>query len=97
MADAYFFASINHVLVCMFKLLFCFDFLTLCFISIIQSLLERIWKPDHPNYEEDEDQLAMSVLVANANHLVKYVTKEVLEWGEPWWSVDYVSDFTNNL
>ena len=49
-------------------------------ISIIQSLLEKIWKADHPNYEEDD-------------HLVKYVTGEILEWGEAWWSVDHVSIF----
>ena len=73
MADAYFFVSITCVLVSMFKCLFYFDFLTLCFISIIQSLLEGIWKAGHPNYEEDEDQPTTSVPIANADHLVKYV------------------------
>ena len=63
-------------------------------ISIIQSLLEGIWKADHPNYEEDDDQPVTSVPVAeatDANHLVKYVTGEIPKWGEPWWSVDHVS------
>ena len=63
-------------------------------ISIIQSLLEKIWKADHPNYEEDDNQPMTSVLVAaDADHLVKYVTGEIPEWGEPWWSVDHVSIF----
>ena len=72
-----------------------FNFLTLCVISIIQSLLETIWKADHPNYEEDDDQPRLSVPIAeaDADHLVKYITREVLEWGEPWWSVDHVSIF----
>ena len=62
-------------------------------ISIIQSLLEKIWKADHPNYEEDDHQPVTSVPVADADHLVKYVTGEILDWGEPWWSVDHVSIF----
>ena len=57
-------------------------------------MLEAIWKTDRPNYEEDEDQPATSVPIASANHLVKYVIEEVLQWGEPWWSVDHVSIFT---
>ena len=65
----------------------------MCVISIIQSLLEGIWKADHFNYEEDDDQPTTSVLVAAADHLVKYVMGEALEWGEPWWSVDHVSIF----
>ena len=65
----------------------------MCIISIIQSLLKWIWKADHPNYEEDDDQPTMSVPIADVDHLVKYVTGEVLEWGEPWWNVDHVSDF----
>ena len=48
---------------------------------------------DHPNYEEDEEKLATSIPIAKVDHLVKYVTGEVPEWGEPWWSVDHVSDF----
>ena len=68
LTDAYFFASISRVLVCMFKLFFYFDFLTLCFISIIQSLLEGIWKVDHSNYDEDKDQPATSIPVADANY-----------------------------
>ena len=63
----------------------------MCVISIIQSLLEGIWKADHSNYEEDDDQPVTSVPIADAadvDHLVKYVTREILEWGEPWWSVD---------
>ena len=62
-------------------------------ISIKQTLLEEIWKTDHPNYEEDDDQPVTSVPVADADHLVKYVTGEVPQWGEPWWSVDHVSIF----
>ena len=49
----------------------------MCVISIIQSLLEDILKADHPNYEEDDDQPVTSVPVADADHLVKYVTGEV--------------------
>ena len=30
---------------------------------------------------------------ASNQGLVKYITGEVLEWGEPWWSVDHVSIF----
>ena len=66
----------------------------MCVISIIQSLLEGIWKADHPNYEEDDNQPVTSVSVADAadaDHLVKYVTGEIPEWGEPWWSVNHVS------
>ena len=62
-------------------------------ISIIQSLLEKIWKADHPNYEEDDDQPVTSVPSTDADHLVKYVTGEIPECGEPWWSVDHVSIF----
>ena len=51
----------------------------MCVIFIIQSLLEAIWKADHPNYEEDDDQLTTSVPVTVADHLVKYVTGEVPE------------------
>ena len=68
----------------------------MCVISIIKSLLEGIWKADHPNYEEDDDQPMTSIPVADAadvDHLVKYVTGEIPEWGEPWWSVDHVSIF----
>ena len=65
----------------------------MCVISIIQSLLKGIWKADHPYYEEDEDQSVTSVPIADADHLVKYVTGEIPEWGEPWWSVDHVSIF----
>ena len=65
----------------------------ICVISIILSLLEAIWKADHPNYEEDDDQLVTSVPFADTDHLIKYVTREVPEWGEPWWSVDHVSIF----
>ena len=93
LADAYFFVSITCVIVDMFKWFFYFNFLTLCVISIIQSLLEGIWKADHPNYEEDDDQPTMSVPIADADHLVKYITGEVPKWGEPWWSVDHVNIF----
>ena len=68
----------------------------MCAISIIQSLLEGIWKADHPNYKEDEKQHVTSVPLADAgdaDHLVKYVTGEIPEWGEAWWSVDHVSIF----
>ena len=65
----------------------------MCVISIIQSLLKGIWKADHPNYEENDGQPATSVHIVAADHLVKYVMGEVLEWGEPWWNVDHVSDF----
>ena len=68
----------------------------MCVISIIHSLLEDIWKIDHPNYKEDDDQPVTSVPIidaADADHLVKYVTEEIPEWGEPWWSVDHVSIF----
>ena len=65
----------------------------MCVISIIQSLLKVIWKADHPNYEKDDDQPTTSVPIAATDHLVKYITGEVLEWGEPWWSVDHVSIF----
>ena len=54
----------------------------MCVISIIQSLLEGIWKADHPNYEEDEEQLVTSVPLVDAgdaDHLVKYVTGEIPE------------------
>ena len=43
----------------------------MCVISIIQSLLEGIWKADHSNYEKDNDQPVTSVPVADADHLVK--------------------------
>ena len=66
----------------------------MCVISIIQSLLEGIWKADHPNYKEDDDQPVTSVPVADADHLVKYVTGEIFEWGEPWWSVEHVNIFS---
>ena len=56
--------------------------------------VERDLEGYHPNYKEDEDQPAISVPIADANHLVKYVTMGVPEWGEPWWSIDHVSDFT---
>ena len=56
----------------------------MCVISIIQSLLEAIWKANHPNYEEDDDQPTTSVPIVAADHLVKYITGEVPEWGEPW-------------
>ena len=36
----------------------------------------------------------MDVPIIDVDHLVKYVTREVPQWGEPWWSVDHVSDFT---
>ena len=65
-------------------------------ISIKQTLLEEIWKTDHPNYEEDDDQPARSVPVADADELVKYVTGEIPEWGEPWRSVDHVSIFSES-
>ena len=68
----------------------------MCVISIIQSLLEEIWKVDHPNYEEDDDQPMKSVPVTDADHLVKYVTGEIPEWGKPWWSVDHVSIFSES-
>ena len=51
----------------------------MCVISIIQSLLEGIWKTDHPNYEEDDDQPVTSVPIADVDHLVKYVTGEIPE------------------
>ena len=56
--------------------------------------VERDLEGYHPNYKEDEDQSVTSVPVANANHLVKYITGEVPELGEPWWNVDHVSIFT---
>ena len=93
LVDAYFFVSITCVVVDMFKWFFYFNFLTLCVISIIQSLLQGIWKVDHPNYEEDDDQPTISVLITDADHLVQYITWEIPEWGEPWWSVDHVSIF----
>ena len=93
LTDAYFLVSITCVVVDMFKWFFYFKFLIVCVISIIQSLLQWIWKIDHPNYEEDDDQSTTSVPIADADHLVKYITGEVLEWGEPWWSVDHVSIF----
>ena len=65
----------------------------MCVISIIQSLLEVIWKVDHPNYEKDNNQLATNVPIAAIDHLVKYVMGEVPERSEPWWSVDHVSIF----
>ena len=55
----------------------------MCIIFIIQSLLEGIWKADHPNYEEDDDQPVSSIPVADvadADHLVKYVMGEIPEW-----------------
>ena len=48
-------------------------------ISIIQSLLEKIWMADHPNYEEDDDQPVTSVPIVDVDHLVKYVTGEIPE------------------
>ena len=66
----------------------------MCAISIIQSLLKNIWKANHPNYEEDDDQPMTSVPVAD--HLVKYVMGEIPDWGEPWWSVDHVSIFSES-
>ena len=68
----------------------------MCVISTIQSLLEGIWKADHPNYKKDDDQPVTSVPVADADHMVKYVTGETLEWGEPWWSVNHVSIFSES-
>ena len=68
----------------------------MCVISIIQSLLEDIWKADHPNYEEDDEQPVTSLPIADAgdaDHLVKYVIGEIPDWGEAWWSVDHVSIF----
>ena len=65
----------------------------MCIISIIQTMLEEIWKTDHPNYDEDDDQSVMSVPVTDADHLVKYITGEVSKWGEPWWNIDHVSIF----
>ena len=38
----------------------------MCVISIIQSLLKGIWKADHPNYEEDEEQPVTNVPLADA-------------------------------
>ena len=35
----------------------------------------------------------MSVPIADVDHLVKYVMGEILEWDEPWWSVDHIRDF----
>ena len=77
----------------MFKWFFYFNILTLCVIYIIQSLLQEIWNADRPNYEKDDDQPTTSIPIADADHLVKYITGEVPEWGEPWWSVDHVSIF----
>ena len=74
-------------------MIFQFQLSNIVFISIIQSLLQGIWKADHPNYEEDDDQPTTSVPIADADHLVKYITGEILEWGELWWSVDHVSIF----
>ena len=58
-------------------------------------MLQEIWKADHPNYEEDDDQPTTSIPIAvadtDADHLVKYITGEVPDWGEPWWTVDHVS------
>ena len=68
----------------------------MCVISIIQSLLEEIWKADHPNYEEDDDQPVTSIPIADADHLVKYVTGKIPEWGEPWWRVDHLSIFSES-
>ena len=62
-------------------------------LFLLYRLLQAIGKVDHPNYEEDDDQLVTSVPVADADHLVRYVTREVPEWGEPWWSVDHVNIF----
>ena len=56
-------------------------------------MLEEIRKTDHPNYKEDDDQRVTSVPIADADHLVKYMTGEVPKWGELWWSVDHVSIF----
>ena len=76
-------------------MIFQFQLSNIVFISIIQSLLQGIWKADHPNYEENDDQPTTSIPIADANadHLVKYITREVSEWDEPWWSVDHVSIF----
>ena len=74
-------------------MIFYFNFLTLYVISIIQCLLQGIWKANHPNYDEDDDQPTKSVPIANVDHLVKYITGEVPEWGASWWSVDYVNNF----
>ena len=72
---------------------FYFNILTFCVIYIIQSPLQGIWKADHPNYEEDDDQSTMIVPITDVDHLVKYITEKVLEWGEPWWTVDHVGIF----
>ena len=56
-------------------------------------MLQEIWKTNHPNYEEDDDQPTTSVPIVDADHLVKYITGDVLEWGEPLWSIDHVSIF----
>ena len=95
LADAYFFVSTTFVVVDMFKWFFYFNILTLCVIYIIQSLLQGIWNADHPNYKDDDDQPTTSVPIVDvdADHLVKYITGEVPEWDEPWWSVDHVSIF----
>ena len=96
LGDAYFFVSITCLSQYVY-MIFVFELSNLmCVISIIQSLLEDIWKADHPNYEEDDDQPVTSAPVADADHLVKYVTGEIPEWGEPWWSVDHVSIFTES-
>ena len=46
-------------------------------ISIKQTLLEEIWKTDHPNYEEDDDQPVTSVPVADADHRSEEHTSEL--------------------
>ena len=56
-------------------------------------MLENIWKVEHPNYEEEKLKPRLSLPIAGASNLVQYVMGERLEWGEPWWSVDHVSDF----
>ena len=61
-------------------MIFVFQFSNLmCVISIIQTMLEEIWKTDHPNYEEDDDQPVTSVPIVDTDHLVKYMTGEVPE------------------
>ena len=68
-------------------------FVTICFICIIQTLLENILKVEHPNYEKRELEPGSSLPIAGASDLVQYMIEERLEWGESWWSVDHVSDF----
>ena len=61
-----------------------------CFHCIKHVILEYLWKESYPDLEEVIDP-SSSESFFYFKHIIKYVTRELLDWGEAWWTVEYVS------